>query len=76
MSAPPASDLWQAISRLGVPLMLVRGMAPGSVVDDADEAMLLELQPSARVEHVAEAGHSVQGDQPLVLAALLRSFSA
>ena len=76
VSAPPASDLWQAISRLGVPLMLVRGMAPGSVVDDADEAMLLELQPSARVEHVAEAGHSVQGDQPLVLAALLRSFSA
>ena len=74
VSAPPARDLWEAIDRLEVPLMLVRGMAQGSVVDDADEAMLLTLQPSARVERVEGAGHSVQGDQPLLLAALLRSF--
>ena len=30
--------------------------------------------PTARVEHVAEAGHSVQGDDPLRLAALLDDF--
>jgi len=27
------------------------------------------------VEHVAEAGHSVQGDTPLELAALIRDFA-
>lgn len=74
VSAPPASDLWQAVARLEVPVMLVRGMAAGSVVDDADERRLLELQPQARVEQVEGAGHSVQGDQPLVLAQLLGSF--
>ncbi len=74
VSAPPASDLWGAVARLDVPLMLVRGMAAGSVVDDADEARLLELQPTARIERVEGAGHSVQGDQPLVLAELLSSF--
>ena len=54
--------------------MLVRGMRPQSVVDDADEAELLRRLPGARVEHVAEAGHSVQGDDPLTLARLLNDF--
>ena len=35
---------------------------PQSVVDDADEAELLRRQPAASVVHVADAGHSVQGD--------------
>ncbi|MHB8669948.1 MAG: alpha/beta fold hydrolase [Acidimicrobiales bacterium] len=68
--------LWEAVSRLRVPLMLVRGMRPQSVVDDADEAELLRRHPSARVEHVADAGHSVQGDAPVELARLLESFLA
>ena len=54
--------------------MLVRGMRPQSVVDDDDEAELLRRRPDARVEHVAEAGHSVQGDDPLTLARLLDDF--
>ncbi len=70
----PTEDLWEALGRISVPLMLVRGMRTGSVVDDAAEAELLRRLPSARVEHVAEAGHSVQGDDPLALAALLDSF--
>jgi pimeloyl-ACP methyl ester carboxylesterase len=70
----PAADLWEALSRIHVPLMLVRGMRAGSVVDDEAEAELLRRQPSARVEHVAEAGHSVQGDDPLTLARLLADF--
>jgi pimeloyl-ACP methyl ester carboxylesterase len=70
----PTDDLWEAVSRISVPLMLVRGMRAGSVVDDAAEAELLRRLPSARVEHVAEAGHSVQGDDPLALAALLADF--
>ena len=67
-------DLWETMSDLSVPLMLVRGLRPQSVVDDADEAELIRRQPTARVAHVAEAGHSVQGDAPLELAALLNNF--
>ncbi len=66
--------LWDVISDLAVPLLLVRGMRPQSVVDDADEAELLRRQPTARVARVAEAGHSVQGDAPVELAALLDGF--
>ena len=32
--AIPTEDLWDALGRIAVPLMLVRGMRPGSVVDD------------------------------------------
>jgi pimeloyl-ACP methyl ester carboxylesterase len=49
-------------------------MRPQSVVDDADEAELLRRLPSAQVAHVAEAGHSVQGDDPLELARLIDEF--
>ena len=67
-------SLWDTVSDLTAPLMLVRGMRPQSVVDDADEAELRRRRPDARVEHVAEAGHSVQGDQPVELARLLDDF--
>jgi pimeloyl-ACP methyl ester carboxylesterase len=71
---PRFADLWSVVERIQVPLMLVRGMRPQSVVDDQDEAELLRRLPSARVEHVAEAGHSVQGDAPVELARLLDDF--
>jgi pimeloyl-ACP methyl ester carboxylesterase len=71
---PEFIDLWGAVSSLAVPLLLVRGMGPGSVVDDADEAELLRRQPDAQVARVDDAGHSVQGDQPLVLARLVDDF--
>ncbi len=71
----PAEDLWDALERIQVPLMLVRGMRPGSVVDDEAEAELRRRLPSARVEHVTDAGHSVQGDDPLELARLIQDFT-
>ena len=81
LPAEPAPDggnrfesLWDAVSALTVPVMLVRGMADGSVVSDDAEKELLARQPAARVEHVAGAGHSVQGDRPLELAAVVHSF--
>jgi pimeloyl-ACP methyl ester carboxylesterase len=70
---PHFVDLWSAVDRLRVPLMLVRGMREQSVVSDADEAELLRRQPSARIERV-DAGHSVQGDAPVALARLLEDF--
>jgi pimeloyl-ACP methyl ester carboxylesterase len=68
------SDLWRAVDQLTVPVMLVRGMLPQSVVDDADEAELRRRLPGARVEHVEQAGHSVQGDRPVELAAVIADF--
>ena len=71
-SGPPDyAWLWDVVSRLTVPVLLVRGMRPQSVVDDDDEAELLRRAPHARVERIEEAGHSVQGDTPVELAALL-----
>jgi pimeloyl-ACP methyl ester carboxylesterase len=61
------------VSALTVPLLLVRGLA-WSVVDDDDVAELLRRQPGAVVVGVEGAGHSVQGDRPLELAAILTDF--
>lgn len=69
------TGLWEALSRIRVPVMLLRGMRPQSVVDDADEEELLRRQPSARIQHLAQAGHSVQGDMPVELAALVAEFA-
>jgi pimeloyl-ACP methyl ester carboxylesterase len=73
-SGPPDfSDWWGAISRLTMPVLLVRGLA-WSVVGDEDVAELRRRQPTATVVGVEGAGHSVQGDRPLELAAILTDF--
>jgi pimeloyl-ACP methyl ester carboxylesterase len=74
LDAPDAGDLWAKVAELTMPVTLLRAMAPGSVVDDDDEAEFLRRLPSAHVIHVRDSGHSIQGDQPLVLAALLNRF--
>jgi len=67
---PGLDDLWDAVARVRVPFTLVRGsLSP--VVDDDDVAELLRRNPSAVVEVVPDAGHSVQGDRPLELARIL-----
>lgn len=72
---PNLESLWNSISAFRHPLMLVRGMRPQSVVSDEDEAELRRRAPHARIKHVVEAGHSVQGDAPLELATLIREFA-
>ncbi len=69
------ATLWDDVGSITVPLMLVRGDAAGSVVDDADVAELRRRQPDARVEVVEGAGHSIQGDRPVELATLLAEFA-
>lgn len=68
--------LWDALGAVNVPVLLARGMRPQSVVDDADEAELLRRLPTARVVRFAEAGHSIQGDRPVELAAAIGAFVA
>jgi pimeloyl-ACP methyl ester carboxylesterase len=67
-------QLWEALSSITVPLLLARGMRPDSVLDDDDERELLRRVPSAQVVQVEEAGHSLQGDTPLELAAIIEHF--
>ncbi|HYA68778.1 MAG TPA: alpha/beta hydrolase, partial [Acidimicrobiales bacterium] len=67
-------ELWESVSSIRVPLLLARGMRPDSVLGDEDEAELKRRLPSARVVHLEEAGHSLQGDTPLELAALIEEF--
>lgn len=74
-SMTPYDTFWDDLGAYPGPLMLVRGMAPGTIIDDSAVAELLRRRPDARVEPVAGAGHSVQGDQPLVLARLLDDFA-
>ena len=71
---PDFSGLWDALGATTMPLMLARGMLSQSVVDDADEAELLRRRPDAQVVHVEDAGHSIQGDQPVELARILERF--
>ena len=70
--APP-SPLWDVLAQIEVPLLLVRG-GVSPVVDDADVAELRRRQPAAELAVVEGAGHSVQGDRPLELAALIADF--
>lgn len=66
--------LWDAIEATAMPIMLVRGMAKGSVVDDSDEDELMRRRADAVIERVEDAGHSIQGDKPIELAAIVSSF--
>jgi pimeloyl-ACP methyl ester carboxylesterase len=67
-------QLWAALASLTVPVLLARGKRPDSVLDDDDEHELRRRLPSAQVVHVEEAGHSLQGDTPLELAAIIEHF--
>lgn len=65
-----AAALWDDLERYAGPVTLVRGTRPQSVVGDDDVAELRRRRPDAVVIEV-DAGHSVQGDQPLELAAII-----
>ena len=68
---PDIVGLWNDLATFAGPLTLVRGMREQSVVTDEDVADLLERRDDAVVVEV-DAGHSVQGDQPIELAEIIR----
>jgi esterase len=67
------TSLWDDVSAIRAPVMLVRGGSSMFVHDD-DVTEFLNRQPATRVEVVEGAGHSVQSDRPLVLANLITDF--
>ena len=67
------SPLWDHFGELRCPITLVRGsLSP--VVDDEDVAEARRRQPDLGVEAVEGAGHSVQGDRPVELAAIIATL--
>ncbi|SNQ50347.1 putative hydrolase [Frankia canadensis] len=69
------ATLWEDVSAAKVPLTLVRGGASIFTADeDAEE--FVRRSPSAQVHVVPGAGHSVQSDSPLPLAAIIREALA
>ena len=65
---------WDALEAIPVPVLLARG-SRSPVVDDEDEAEFRRRRPFDRVVVVEDAGHSIQGDQPLELARIIASFA-
>jgi pimeloyl-ACP methyl ester carboxylesterase len=65
------ADLWDAVEVAGETLTLFQGDR-SPVVDAEDVAEVRRRRPDARHIVVEDAGHSIQGDQPLVLARHLR----
>lgn len=66
------NPLWDDFAAIRCPLMLIRGsLSP--VVDDADVGEARRLQPNLDFHLVDGAGHSVQGDRPKELAALIEA---
>lgn len=67
------SATWADVRAITAPVMLVRGGRSGRVSDE-DVQTFRSLQPALRAEVVVESGHSVQSEQPRVLAALIADF--
>jgi pimeloyl-ACP methyl ester carboxylesterase len=69
------ASLWEDLSAVKAPIMLVRGGKSAHVHDD-DQEEFLRRQPGTRVEVVEGAGHSVQSDRATRLAELISDFVA
>jgi pimeloyl-ACP methyl ester carboxylesterase len=73
---PDYTSLWDDLERIQGPVLLVHGTTDASLVDEAQIAEFRRRQPDGRVVAVEGAGHSVQGDRPLELAALIEDSLA
>lgn len=73
-AVPDFGALWDDLSDIAALVTLFRGDREGSVVTDDDVHEFLRRQPDTEVVVVQQAGHSIQGDQPVVLAEHLRSL--
>jgi len=65
--------LWDDLGAIRAPILLLLGDR-STVVDEDDVARFRERQPDAEIVTIEDAGHSIQGDQPLVLAEHLDRF--
>jgi pimeloyl-ACP methyl ester carboxylesterase len=67
---PSGESLWDDVSAVSAPYLLLKA-EDSPVVDDADIAEFVRLQNDATVRFIEKCGHSIQGDQPVLLAEIL-----
>lgn len=67
------ADLWPQWRAITCPTLLVRG-AESDVLSEVTAKRMIDALPAARLVVVAEAGHTVPGDQPAAFQSLLREF--
>ena len=72
---PAFEDLWEGVGRITTPTALWQGGA-WSVVGDDDVAEWMRRVPGTVHTVVEGAGHSIQGDRPLELVALIEDLLA
>jgi pimeloyl-ACP methyl ester carboxylesterase len=65
--------LWEDVSAITAPVMLVRGGDSKFVADD-HVAQFRSRLPGLRAAVVPDSGHAIQSDQPLALARLIQEF--
>ena len=65
--------LWHAASAVSCPTLVLRGGRSESL-SDATAAAFAEALPNGRWEVVADAGHTIQGDNPRGLLQALEPF--
>jgi pimeloyl-ACP methyl ester carboxylesterase len=73
--APSFEDLWAEVDRVQVPITLWQG-GSWSVIGDEDVAEWMRRRPDTVHIVVDGAGHSIQGDKPLEMAALIEDLLA
>lgn len=66
-------DLWPDLSRITCPTLIVRG-AESDVLSPQIAKRMLETLPNGRLVEIADAGHTVPGDQPDAFLAVIRTF--
>ncbi len=72
---PSFEDLWDKVDRIVVPVTLWQG-GRWSVIGDDDVAEWMRRRPDTRHIVVDGAGHSIQGDKPIELAAHIEDLLA
>jgi pimeloyl-ACP methyl ester carboxylesterase len=69
------SPLWDDVSAITSPVLLTVGTQRGTVVGPEDVEEFQRRQPTVEVEYFEKSGHSLQGDEPVKLAASITRFA-
>jgi len=76
LTIPDYTSLWDDLAAIEVPTLLLYGTTEQSIITDDTLAELEQRRPGTAAVGVADAGHSIQGDQPVVLAQVVTDFLA
>jgi pimeloyl-ACP methyl ester carboxylesterase len=73
-AVPDFTTLWDELAGVGVPTLLIYGTTAASIIDDDALSELEQRRPGTPSIAVGDAGHSIQGDQPIVLVQVVTDF--